>query len=186
MNANKLIPLALCWMALLFGWQSSSAQNPFELTYDRTGSVDNGTSTIELSNGNLLIAGSTQNGVNASSGTDGFLTEMNPKTGKTVWSRAYGWGNNDGFHKVIQASDSTIVVVGFANQSVNNGPADMWFLRVDTSGNTIASSIFNRTSRSLLTDVTESNVLDSVGGPTFLVTSEAMELMRLLRGLIPS
>lgn len=26
MNANKFIPLALCWMALLFGWQSSSGQ----------------------------------------------------------------------------------------------------------------------------------------------------------------
>jgi hypothetical protein len=170
MNVNKLIPLALCWMALLFGWQVGVAQNSFEITLDRLDSEDRGNSTIQLANGHLLIAGTTENGVDSFSGVDGFLSLINPQTSAVIWSRAYGWGNEDGFSTVIEAENGNIIVGGFANRTVGTTTADMWFLRMDGAGNILSSNTFHPSIHSNITEVMESDVVDTNGNSTFLVT----------------
>ena len=90
-------------------WQYSMAQATFDITLDRINSNEIGTSTIELTNGNILIAGRTENALNQNSNQDAFLAEIDQTTGTVVWSTAYGWNGNDGFTTVIQASNGDII-----------------------------------------------------------------------------
>ncbi|BDS11019.1 T9SS type A sorting domain-containing protein [Aureispira anguillae] len=165
---SGLLLILSCWLIS----NKLQAQVPFELTLDRLNSIDAGASIIELNNGNLLIAGRTENAVNNSSGRDGFLAEMDPNTGVIEWSRAYGWANDDHFFTVIQAADNSIVVAGYANHGT--GDRDMWLLRVEGTGanrgDVIATATFNNSRNSIITEVIESNENDVNGNPTFLVT----------------
>lgn len=173
MKQNRL----KCFLAFLACWllqHNLQAQSSFELSLDRLNSTDQANVVLELQNGNVLLVGHTQNGVNNNSQRDGFVVEMNPSTGAIEWSRAYGWNNNDQFSTAIQAADGSIVLGGFANQIGNTNNRDMWFLRIESTGpnrgNVLASGRFNNTSRSDISQIVESAEQDVNGASTFLLT----------------
>ncbi len=162
MNYNKLLVLIA---VMLWQLPTTWAQTDYRLTLDRTG-ADQGTETIQLANGNLLIAGNTQNGATASSGQDGFLMEINPTTRAIIWSQAYDVTSSDEISAVIQASNGDLIAGGSV---VGGTTRDKWFLRVDANGNLLNSSTFGRDDQTTITQIVES-VTTSNGAPTYVIT----------------
>ncbi len=151
---------------------SSTAQAQPHLHFNRANSQDIGSDVIELDNGDLLLIGSTDNGVNTSSMRDGMLTRMNPVTGAIIWSRAYDSNNNDvdlnGLSMAIQANNGDIVAVGFMASATTTNQS-MWFLRVNaTTGAVLASTSFNPSSFSYLIHIFESP--NPAGGTSFIAS----------------
>jgi gliding motility-associated-like protein len=71
---------------------------------------------LELSNGQLLIAGNTKD---STAQNNAWLLQLTP-SGDVTWSKQYDHGNDDGFHDVIQLGD-TLVLTGYATVGKKTG-----------------------------------------------------------------
>lgn len=163
MNYTKLLFVVAI---ILLQWQGLRAQTDYRMSLNRSG-TDAATETIQLSNGNVLVAGNTQNGVTPTSGQDGFLMEINPTTQEIIWSQAYHVGATDNIQAVIEASNGDIIAGG---DVLSSGTiTDKWFLRVNSQGQLLNSSTFGRDNRTSITDIVESVNGDN-GQPTFIIT----------------
>ncbi len=111
-------------------------------------------SGIELSDGNLLIAGTTYSGVsgNKTSGNYGaqdlWLLKISP-AGVVLFDKVYGGTSTELFGGLInQISNTTIIIPASSHSGVsgnktttNLGGTDAWYLKIDLNGNLLSDYV---------------------------------------------
>lgn len=116
-------------------------------------------SGIELSDGNLLIAGTTYSGVSGNKtsgnygGQDLWLLKISP-AGVVLFDKVYGGTSTELFGGLInQISNSTIIIPASSHSGVsgnktttNLGGTDAWYLKIDLNGNLLSDYVFGGTS----------------------------------------
>lgn len=88
---------------------------------------DNGYRIRTLSDGNILVIGSTW-GQGAGLG-DGNLLKIAPN-GSVIWQRWYGNTSNDAFYDAVELSDGSLVMTGYHGGWDNHG----WVVKTDSAG----------------------------------------------------
>ncbi|MDH3216916.1 MAG: T9SS type A sorting domain-containing protein [Candidatus Krumholzibacteria bacterium] len=104
--------------------------------------ADEAWSIVETSDGGFAIAGITD--VSNSGQTDVYLVRTDA-SGDTLWTRAWGGGDDDEGHCVEQTPDGGFVVAG-NTLSFGAGSADIYLLRVDAFGDTLWSRTYGGSS----------------------------------------
>ena len=114
---------------------------------------DKAQSVIEVSNGDLIIAGNSQSSNQDLSFNHGmfdwWIIRMN-KTGNVIWKKTLGGSLEDYVRQVIQTPDGNFLCIG-ETQS-NNGDVtgyidgiDFWVVKIDVSGNIIWKKCYGGT-----------------------------------------
>ena len=109
-------------------------------------------STLQLSDGNYLIAGSSPSNISGNKsqvcngGTvfgDGWLVKLDA-SGNILWNKTFGGAGEDAIYGVTESFDGNyILVCSTPNGShaqkaeIGNGGNDCWIIKVDTDGNII-------------------------------------------------
>ncbi|MBL7953017.1 MAG: gliding motility-associated C-terminal domain-containing protein [Flavobacteriales bacterium] len=103
---------------------------------------DNGFDIVELSNGDIVLLGSTlSSDVDVTlnrGGYDVILAKLT-STGSLLWTRTYGGSQDDDCRSLIRTSDGGFVMVGSSTStdgdlSSNHGGSDVWVLKVEANG----------------------------------------------------
>lgn len=110
------------------------------------GNFDYARDIIEISDGNLIVAGQTtsNNGDfnNSDGGMDAFLMKLNAD-GSKEWIELYGGSSNDYFYSVDEIDDNGFIVVGFSEsndgdfENMNKGLDDAIVMKLNSSGDII-------------------------------------------------
>jgi len=101
-------------------------------------SEDRGYSVQETSDGGFIVAGQTESfGAGES---DLYLVKSN-SSGDTLWTHAYGGSSSDYGYSVQETSDGGYIVVGVTG-SFGAGGYDVYFLKTDSSGDTLWSRTY--------------------------------------------
>ncbi len=88
----------------------------------------------ETSDGNFILIGYTSEWIGDTN--DLFLVKLNP-AGDTLWSRIYGGEDEDAGYSVDQTSDGGYIIAG-ETKSFGAGGYDLWLLKTDSLGDTLA------------------------------------------------
>ena len=88
----------------------------------------------ETSDGNFILIGYTSEWIGDTN--DLFLVKLNP-AGDTLWSRIYGGEDEDAGYSVDQTSDGGYIIAG-ETKSFGAGNYDLWLLKTDSLGDTLA------------------------------------------------
>jgi len=99
---------------------------------------ETGQSMLRLSNGDMIIVGSTYS---YGAGDYDIYLIRTDSTGIAIWEETYGGAGIDIGSDIMQSSDGNIIIVG-STTSVGNGNKDMYVLKVDTDGSLIWSKTF--------------------------------------------
>ena len=114
---------------------------------------DTGNEVVELPNGDILLAGSTEsNDVDITlnqGGRDGMLAKLN-SAGDILWVRTYGGALQDGLTSIAPKSNGNVILCGESRSSdgdltINNGEVDIWLLEVDANGTLISQRSYGGT-----------------------------------------
>ncbi|MCD6595519.1 hypothetical protein J7L68_07585 [bacterium] len=108
------------------------AQTVWQKTYGGS-KHDFGNSIAQTSDGGFIVAGKTYSF--GAGNSDVYVLRLD-SSGDTVWTRTYGGNGWDEGSSVAQTSDGGFIIVGFT-WSLGAGKADVYLLRLDSSGNTI-------------------------------------------------
>jgi hypothetical protein len=100
-------------------------------TYGGAGD-DSATGLALAADGGYVLAGYTNSSV--VSGQDGWLVKTDVN-GNTLWNMTYGGAGNDSFQRIIRTNDGGYAISGVTN-SFGAGGNDLWFVKVDSLGNT--------------------------------------------------
>lgn len=98
---------------------------------------DWGSSVIETSNGNYLIAGTTEQYIGDTKDALLLLTDAD---GHLLWSRTYGGSGSEEANEVIETSDGGYLLTGYTT-STGTGWSDLWLLKT----NSVGDSMWSRT-----------------------------------------
>ncbi|MCY7408874.1 MAG: T9SS type A sorting domain-containing protein, partial [Chitinophagales bacterium] len=154
----------------------ASGNIQWQKCYGGTG-YDKASSVKQTADGGFIIIGFTQSNDGDVHGNhfdpvagaydyDGFIVKTN-SNGDTLWTRCFGGTLQDAFTKVIQLSDGTYMMAGYATSydgdvstpftdSLENG----WLVKLDANGNLLWSKTFGGTND----DDFSSLVQDAAGG----------------------
>jgi len=88
----------------------------------------------ETSDGNFILIGYTSEWIGDTN--DLFLVKLNP-AGDTLWSRIYGGEDEDAGYSVDQTADGGYIIAG-ETKSFGAGGYDLWLLKTDSLGDTLA------------------------------------------------
>ena len=103
---------------------------------------DNGFDILELSNGDIMLLGSTASSdvdIALNQGSyDVFLAKLT-STGSLIWLRTYGGSQDDDCRSLVRTGDGGFVMVGSSRSSDgdvsnNQGGTDVWLLKVEANG----------------------------------------------------
>ena len=93
-------------------------------------------SMIKLSDGNMLVYGTTLSAFPGSHGDyDAFILKLNPN-GKTLWMKVYGGTGSDNFFGAVENNNGSITAVGVTNSNDGDvsgnhgGDYDGWVVRL--------------------------------------------------------
>jgi hypothetical protein len=126
---------------------------------------DQAFSVIESSEGDIIIAGSSQSNdgdVGGNKGGSDFWVVRLNSSGSLVWSKNFGGSENDYAHSVIEDSNGNLIVCGSSQSSngditSNNGNSDYWIIKLDLAGNLIWSNNFGGSGVDIAHSVIESS-----------------------------
>ena len=120
---------------------------------------------IELSNGDLVLAGFSNSNMggeksdNSFGGNDAWIIRMTP-TGNIVWDRIYGGAFDDRSASIIESSPNELFVGGFSSSlpsgnktAPNIGGADYWLLNINFNGDLIWDRTYGGTGQDELTEL---------------------------------
>ncbi len=99
---------------------------------------DTATGLALATDGGYVIAGYTTS--YGAGGQDGWLVKTDA-LGNTLWNKTYGGAGNDTFQRIVRTNDGGYAVSGATN-SFGAGNSDVWFVKVDSFGNTQWSRTF--------------------------------------------
>ncbi|MGZ3903392.1 MAG: hypothetical protein ACXVC6_06850, partial [Bacteroidia bacterium] len=101
-------------------------------------------SIILASDGNLVIAGYTEEGTggtltyDGSASTDVYVAKINPSTGATIWQHEYGSVNvSESGNSIIETSDGNYVIAGQTIDNTAAGNYDAFFFKIKTDGSSV-------------------------------------------------
>lgn len=86
-----------------------------------------------------LLAGATES--SGAGSFDGWLIKTDSQ-GNTIWSKVYGGENDDAIYDIDITSDGNYILAG-STSSFGANNADRWLIKVNTSGDTLWTKIFN-------------------------------------------
>lgn len=96
---------------------------------------------VETNDGYILIGSSDSNDVDikGNKGTYDFWVVKIDKTGKLLWEKSYGGSEIDEARAITKTNDGNFIVIGDTRStdkdvSKNNGGADLWLIKIDTTG----------------------------------------------------
>ncbi len=115
-----------------------SLGDPVNTTQFQFGSYSTSYDLAELNDGNLIMAISTTNW--QSDRWDGVLMKMTFE-GDSLWANSYGGELNDFLNSVYPDYNENVFVAG-STLSFGSGNADVWLLKVDSSGETLWSNSY--------------------------------------------
>ena len=119
---------------------SLPAQIVFERTYGG-GDVDYGNSVQQTTDGGFIVAGQTSS---FGAGIYDFYLVKTDAHGDTQWTRTYGGTNFDYGWSARQTSDGGYIIVG-ETQSRGAGNVDVYLVKTDANGDTVATRTFGGT-----------------------------------------
>ncbi|MAD97488.1 MAG: hypothetical protein CMB99_09210 [Flavobacteriaceae bacterium] len=98
---------------------------------------------IETDDNQFIVAGSSDSDdvdISNNKGSYDFWVTAIDQNGNLVWERNFGGSEIDEARGITKASDGNLVIIGdtrSTNQdiTINNGAADLWMIKIDTSGN---------------------------------------------------
>lgn len=102
---------------------------------------DNGYAATQLSNGDILLIGSTYS--YGSGDHDVFLVRVD-SAGTEIWSRTYGGTKADYGYDIAATSDGGFVIVG-ATSSYGSGGHDVYLLKINNVGSMVWSKTYGGT-----------------------------------------
>ena len=107
------------------------------------GNFDEGRSVIQLVDGSIVMAGSTNStdksiGLNSKGELD-FLVTKTSAAGNLIWSKTFGGSGNDICNQVINTKDGGLLLVGSTNSIngdvlKNQGRTDVWMIKLSAIG----------------------------------------------------
>lgn len=111
---------------------------------------DNGYQLVELSNGDILVAGNTNSTdgdvIGTNGGYDAWLVRVN-NGGDLLWSKCYGGSASDGMAAIVPLDNGGFLFSGGSNSTDfdvfgNIGGNDVWVVKLNTSGGIVSSACF--------------------------------------------
>jgi len=108
----------------------SSGSLQWNRTYG-TPTADESTSVIQTSDGGYALAGYS---------TDSYASKnlwfvKTDSSGNMQWNRTYGGSGSDYANSVVQTSDGGYALAGTTSSFSDDGQADFWLVKTDSSGN---------------------------------------------------
>jgi len=122
----------------------NSGNIEWEKNYGGTG-VDACQSIIKANDGGYILVGSTSSysmDVDGNhGGTDAWVFKIND-SGEIVWQKCYGGNNTDGVRGISLTNDGNYLIAGGSisldgDLTENHGDADVWILKISTTGSII-------------------------------------------------
>lgn len=96
---------------------------------------------LETNDGYILVGSSDSNDVDikGNKGTYDFWVVKIDKTGKLLWEKSYGGSEIDEARAITKTNDGNFIIIGDTRStdkdvSKNNGGADLWLIKIDTTG----------------------------------------------------
>lgn len=108
-------------------WEKNYGGNDWDFVADIRRTYDNG----------FVFCGETYNNTNGYS--DGWIVKVN-QYGDTLWTQTVGGAMPDGFHSIIETSDSSIVTAGY--KTTNADSTDAYVVKLDRTGNILWDSLY--------------------------------------------
>ncbi|MEM6833616.1 MAG: hypothetical protein AAF562_08345 [Pseudomonadota bacterium] len=122
------------------------ATTPFKIEWERTfggADWDSAYDVITTADGGFLVAGQT-----ASKGAgkaDVWVIKLD-NSGKLLWDRAFGGNRRDGANGIAATADGGFLIVGHT-WSKGAGEADIWAIKIDSTGNLLWDQTFGGAGR---------------------------------------
>jgi len=135
----------------------SSGSLQWNRTYG-TSTAEESTSMIQTNDGGYALAGYT---TDSNASRDLWFVKTN-SVGNMQWNRTYGGAGDDYANSVVQTSDGGYALAGTTSSFSDDGQADFWLVKTDSSGNVE----WNKTYTKQKTDSAKSVVQTSDGGYT--------------------
>ncbi len=138
MMVSRQHKIVILLAALIFTAASASGQD--SLWSDSYGGYYNecGHSAVRLSNGDLLLVGSTFS--YGSGDYDIYLVKVD-STGTMIWSKTYGGSGTEYGYDIQMTSDSGFVIVGSTTSS-GSGKSDLYLIKINASGTELWSKTY--------------------------------------------
>lgn len=100
---------------------------------------------VETADGNYVIAGSSDSNdvdISNNKGAYDYWVIAIDQSGNLIWEKSFGGSEIDEARGIAVATDGNILITGDTrsfdgNVTKNNGVADLWLIKIDTSGNLI-------------------------------------------------
>lgn len=153
-------------------WVIKINQNGFkiwDLTIGSCQDIDELTSMVITSDGNIVVAGNTNSNAcgekseNNIGGKDFWVVKIN-QNGVIVWDKTTGGLNTDKVSSMIATSDGGIVCLGTSssNSSVNKsensrGGDDYWIIKLNSNGNPVWDRTFGGSGSDLAAQIVKTN-----------------------------
>jgi PKD repeat protein len=149
---------------------NSAGVTEWEKRYGGT-SVNGGTSAVPLAGGGFMIGGYTDSPISGdvsedSYGSYDFWVLRIDNVGNIIWDKRYGGNDIETISRIFRTEDGGFLLAGSSGSGISglktqdnyvNGQYDMWFVKIDSSGNFIWDKIIGSLDNDTRMDIVQTS-----------------------------
>ena len=100
--------------------------------------------------------------------------------GEKIWLKQYGGNLTDKFHDMIISSEGDIVAVGYSEEEHEDAEKELWFVRIDSTGEILTEVRFGDSDEDVANAVIESQDGNFIiGGYGFMAEKKILRVMKV-------